>query len=72
MEKVESYFYHFLKPVSQELTSILEELERAIYQSPRFMITHSRTLIETIMEKVMIHENIPNQNICRLLSESIY
>lgn len=61
MEKVENHFYHFLKPISQELTRILEELERAIYQSPRFMITHSRTLIEAIMEKVMIHENIPSE-----------
>lgn len=57
---MESYFYHFLKPVSEELTRILEELERAIYQSPRFMITHSRTLIEAIMEKVMIHEHLEN------------
>src|SRR5699024_773899 len=55
------HFYHFLKPVSKELTRILEELERAIYQSPRFMITHSRTLIEAIMEKVMIHENISSE-----------
>lgn len=54
------YFYYFLEPISRELAKLLEELERAIYQSPRFMITHSRTLIEAILEKVMIHEKMEN------------
>lgn len=54
-------FYYFIEPVSTELARILEELERAIYQSPRFMITHSRTLIEAIMDKVMLYENIPTE-----------
>lgn len=55
---MEKYFYSFLEPISKELSKLLSELERAIYQSPRFMITHSRTAIEAVMEKVMIHENI--------------
>lgn len=57
---MEQHFYSFLEPVSKELSKLLAELERAIYKSPRFMITHSRTAIEAIMEKVMIHENMEN------------
>lgn len=58
---MEKYFYYFLEPVSKELARILQELEGAIYSSPRFMLTHSRTLIEALMEKVMIHENMDNE-----------
>lgn len=56
-----NYFYHFLEPVSRELARTLKELEGAIYSSPRSMLTHSRTLIEAIMEKVMVHENMDNE-----------
>ncbi|GAA0303728.1 hypothetical protein GGQ92_003205 [Gracilibacillus halotolerans] len=56
-----TYFYKFLEPVSEELARTLKELENAIYNSPRSMLTHSRTLIEAIMEKVMVHENMPNE-----------
>lgn len=56
-----NYFYHFLEPISAELARTLKELEGAIYNSPRSMLTHSRTLIEAVMEKVMVHENMPNE-----------
>ncbi len=56
-----SYFYQFLKPVSKELARTLQELEGAIYSSPRSMLTHSRTLIEALMEKVMVHEHMDNE-----------
>ena len=58
---ISRYFYHFLEPVSKELARILKELEGAIYNSPRFMLKHSRTLIEALMEKVMVHENMLNE-----------
>ncbi|GGN66264.1 DUF4145 domain-containing protein [Oceanobacillus indicireducens] len=56
-----SYFYQFLEDISEELARTLNELEKAIYQSPRSMLTHSRTFIEVLLEKVMIHENMPNE-----------
>lgn len=56
-----SYFYQFLEPVSKELAKTLQELEGAIYTSPRSMLTHSRTLIEALMEKVMVHEHMDNE-----------
>lgn len=55
------YFYEFLEEVSEEMAKTLAELEKAIYNSPRSMLTHSRTFIEFILEKVMIHENMPNE-----------
>lgn len=56
-----SYFYRFLEPVSRELAQTTKELEGAIYNSPRAMLTHSRTFIEAILEKIMINENMPNE-----------
>ncbi|MEI3611878.1 DUF4145 domain-containing protein [Pseudogracilibacillus sp. SO30301A] len=56
-----NYFYQFLEPVSEELARTLKELEGTIYNSPRSMLTHSRTLIESLMEKVMVHENMDNK-----------
>lgn len=56
-----SYFYQFLEDISEELARTLDELEKAIYHSPRSMLTHSRTFIEILLEKVMIHENMPNE-----------
>mgnify|MGYP001365059632 CR=1 FL=1 len=53
------YFYKFIEDVSEEMAQNLHELENAIYQSPRSMLTHSRTFIELLLEKIMIHENIP-------------
>ena len=55
------YFYDFLEPISLELSRTLQELENAIYNSPRSMLTHSRTFIEVLLEKVMIYENMPNE-----------
>lgn len=60
------YFYEFLEPISMELTRTLQELENAIYNSPRSMLTHSRTFIEVLLEKVMIRENIRNQPFMKL------
>lgn len=56
-----NYFYDFLEPISVELTRTLRELENAIYNSPRSMLTHSRTFIEVLLEKVMIYESLPNE-----------
>lgn len=58
---MDDYFYKFLEPVSEEFAGALKELEGFIYKSPRAMLTHSRTFIEAIMEKVMIHEGLENQ-----------
>lgn len=55
------YFYEFLEDISEEFARTLYELEKAIYNSPRSMLTHSRTFIEVLLEKVMIHENMPNE-----------
>lgn len=56
-----NHFYRFLEDISQELARTLYELENAIYNSPRSMLTHSRTFIEALLEKVMIHENMSNE-----------
>lgn len=58
---MENNFYDFLEPISNEFVRTLKELENAIYNSPRSMLTHSRTFIEALLEKVMIHENIDNE-----------
>lgn len=55
------YFYQFLEPIYPEVANILQELEGIIYNSPRSMLTHSRTLMEAILEKVMVHEGLPNE-----------
>lgn len=62
-----NYFYDFLKDTSIELTRTLRELENAIYNSPRSMLTHSRTFIEVLLERVMIYENLPNETYFTLL-----
>lgn len=61
------FFYDFLEPVSMEFTRTLRELEGAIYNSPRSMLTHSRTFIEFLLEKVMIYENLHNERDLTLL-----
>lgn len=61
------YFYEFLEPISLELSRTLQELENAIYNSPRSMLTHSRTFIEVLLEKVMIYENMPNESFCTII-----
>lgn len=57
-----TYFYEFLADISEEFAHTLYELEKAIYSSPRSMLTHSRTFIEVLLEKVMIHENMTNDS----------
>ncbi|WP_026906756.1 DUF4145 domain-containing protein [Paucisalibacillus globulus] len=54
----QTYFYHFLEPLSKELATIARELENSIFTSPRTMLTHSRTFIEAIVDKVLVTENI--------------
>ena len=49
------YFYKFIEPISKELAYVGRELENSIYSSPRTMLTHARTYIEAILQKV-IHE----------------
>lgn len=57
----DQYFYKFLEPVSQELANTLKELESTIFTSPRAMLTHSRVLIESVINKVLIHERLYNE-----------
>lgn len=52
----QQYFYQFLEPVSEKLAQNLKELEGTIFTNPRAMITHSRVLIENIINKVVNHE----------------
>ena len=54
----QTYFYKFLEPLSKELATIARELENSIFTSPRTMLTHSRTFIEAIVDKVLVTENI--------------
>ncbi len=58
---IDNYFYEFLEPMSKEFARTLKELENVIYSSPRSMLTHSRTFIEVLLEKVMLHENLPSE-----------
>lgn len=58
MDKSISYFYDFLESFSIELADVARELEMSIYTSPRTMLTHSRTFADTLLQKVMINENI--------------
>ncbi|WP_449540379.1 DUF4145 domain-containing protein [Ferdinandcohnia sp. Marseille-Q9671] len=55
------YFYQFLEPVSKELASLAGELEKSIFTSPRTMLTHSRVLIENILQQVMEYEKLKEQ-----------
>src|SRR5699024_6379867 len=53
-----TYFYQFLEPVSPELAYNLQELEGTIFSGPRKTIAHSRTLMEVVLDKVLIHEDL--------------
>lgn len=55
------YFYNFLEPISKELSFLAGELENSIFSSPRTMLTHSRVLIENILQKVMEYEEIKEE-----------
>lgn len=54
----DQYFYKFLEPLSEELAYVARELENSIFTSPRTMLTHSRTFVEAIVEKVLVAEEI--------------
>ena len=58
--KEQTYFYHFIQPISKELAYVARELENSIYTSPRTMLTHSRIFIETIVHKVISQEKLKN------------
>lgn len=45
-------FYQFLEKEDLQLAQFLEELELAVFQNPRALLTHSRTLIEVIFQKI--------------------
>ncbi|MDU2242549.1 MAG: DUF4145 domain-containing protein [Paenibacillus sp.] len=53
-----SYFYHFLEPISKELAFVARELENSIFNSPRTMLTHARTFVENILQKVIQEEKL--------------
>ncbi|WP_042148371.1 DUF4145 domain-containing protein [Paucisalibacillus sp. EB02] len=57
----QTYFYKFLEPVSKELATIARELEHSIFTSPRTMLTHARTFMEAIIDKVLVTEHISFQ-----------
>jgi hypothetical protein len=56
----QSYFYSFLEPISKELALLAKELENSIFTSPRTMLTHSRVFIESILEQVVLKEQLPD------------
>ncbi|MEK3889385.1 DUF4145 domain-containing protein [Bacillus sp. FSL K6-3431] len=58
MIKNQPYFYTFLEPVSKELAYLARELENSIYSSPRTMLTHARTFVEAILQKVIRAERM--------------
>lgn len=60
-QSMSTYFYQFLEPISEELAQTAKELEGAIYNSPRSMLTHSRTFIEAILTRVMVYEKMDNE-----------
>ncbi|WP_018753728.1 DUF4145 domain-containing protein [Paenibacillus sanguinis] len=59
--KQQSYYYHFLEPISKELAYVARELENSIFNSPRTMLTHARTFVENILQKVIQAEKLPEE-----------
>ncbi len=55
------YFYNFLEPISKELAFLAGELENTIFSSPRTMLTHSRVLVESILQHVMEFEKMKEE-----------
>lgn len=78
MNMNQDYFYQFLEPLSKELAQLARELEISIYSSPRTMLTHARTFIEAILQRVMRTEGlgddpyVPLKERIDLLSEKGY
>ena len=66
-----SYYYRFLEDVEPDMAELLEELERVVFRSPRAMVTHSRTLIELVLQRAEEHEGVTFPEMVRL-SERIY
>lgn len=60
-QSMPTYFYQFLESISEDLAQTAKELEGAIYNSPRSMLTHSRTFIEAILTRVMVYEKMDNE-----------
>ncbi|WP_129727913.1 DUF4145 domain-containing protein [Ectobacillus funiculus] len=56
----QSYFYKFLEPISKELALVACELENSIFTSPRTMLTHARIFVESILQKVIRAEKLPD------------
>jgi hypothetical protein len=57
----QSYFYHFLEPISKELAFVARELENSIFTSPRTMLTHARIFVENILQQVILAEKLPDE-----------
>lgn len=53
--------------MSKELAYVARELENSVFTSPRTMLTHARTFVEAILEKVLQTENIPNASYLALV-----
>lgn len=55
----QTYFYHFIEPISKELALLARELENSIFTSPRTMLTHARVFVENILQQVIRAEKLP-------------
>lgn len=64
-----TYFYKFLEPLSKELATIARELENSIFTSPRTMLTHARTFMEAIVDKVLVTEHMSFDTYTSLLDK---
>ncbi|GKV54112.1 hypothetical protein NCCP2222_00590 [Sporosarcina sp. NCCP-2222] len=62
MENNPSYFYHFLEPISDDLSQMANGLEKSIYSSPQTMLMHARTFVEAILQRVMIAEQLSGED----------
>lgn len=58
----QSYFYHFIEPISKELALLARELENSIFTSPRTMLTHARVFVENILQQVIRAEKLPEDH----------
>ncbi|AQQ52254.1 DUF4145 domain-containing protein [Planococcus lenghuensis] len=54
----EQYFYKFMEPLNEKLAHVARDLENSIFVSPRTMLTHARTFVETLLANVMLIEKI--------------
>ncbi|BAQ09551.1 orfb family transposase [Bacillus sp. OxB-1] len=62
MENNPPYFYHFLEPVSKDLSRMANELEKSIYSSPQTMLMHARTFVEAVLQRVMVAEQLAGED----------